>query len=171
MCWTTIRKDLSQPKKVTDKNGLEVFKICKKSYYNDDILPYFYDKMKPYKKGCEYFTIMDDIKAISICRTFNPFVEYQINNGFHSYSKGCTTCFKIDNDYSHLYVYSKDRQPLEHYDIYNNILYRVVCIIPYGATYYENWYGEIVSDKLIPMKFTKISTTLSRKLKKSLISN
>lgn len=40
---------------------------------------------------------------------------------------------------------------------YIDNLYKMDCVIPKGSTYYENVRGEIVSEALIPIKFTLIT--------------
>ena len=150
MCWNGY----SNQKRVAEKD-IETFKVVFRSnkgkYY-----PYFQTNKMVYEKDACYKT--------NLTKEKNRDGSITIHSGFHSYSiantiirKNTSWCIKRFS------VFTKDDMYLESYiDNGTNFEYNlgggvtlnarpyfVRCIIPKGATYYENAQGEIVSNKII----------------------
>lgn len=138
MCW--IGKD----KKQIAEKDIAVFKIVRKSRTNK-FLSYYYSKHWILKSKQE----SEILKHPS---NYEDFIEIHI--GLHSYDSSIVKIvkdflmFKIDSYFSFV--------PLDSF-FYTEKAYKMDCVIPKGSTYYENVRGEIVSEALIPIKFTLIT--------------
>ena len=103
---------------------------------------------KSYEVGQVYKTVIKPIYNNIEC-----LYRTRIENGFHSYDRSKT---EIKDDSISWHINVKNREDIS-IDIlwYSNSLlkYRnivaVECIIPKGSKYYENDFGEIVSDQII----------------------
>lgn len=133
MCWNTKKPAVL---KMAEKDRA-VFKVVEQI---DEKLLSNYRKF-PYEIGKLYETRIGDRKA--------AFGRLRIEEGFHSYSNKC----KWEPLYAFpdtVYRVAFGNLSLAIFDlsvIHKHV--RVSCIIPKGSLYYENEYGEIVSDKII----------------------
>ena len=145
MCWIGTLES----KKIADKDI-----YCKKiiayhpteSYYYPFYVPY--GNIKRQKVGDTYTS---EIAIKNITRQVDKLQHCEIHNGLHCYNWNIRIePFRCD-DGSHIMVTLNN---------YNSTIYYwhepqikrfpvlVHCMIPKGATYYENEYGEIVTDTL-----------------------
>lgn len=150
MCWKTKHKELTEPKTAT--KPLKTFKVCKEypHPFNPDKVTSFYFN-KEYKKD-ESYTLNGDIQVFY--DDFQWSEKYRIDYGFHSYDPDK---IRTEKDGGTLVFYTtKDDYTLDVYALGSNILYRVECTVPKGSVYYENEYGEIVSDKIRIDSITEI---------------
>ena len=130
MCWISKTPAIL---KIASED-IKVFKIIEK-FENNIISAY---KGFRYKIGQLYET------EIRLTETFSSAF---IQQGFHSYSNEC----RLERDCTYL------EQPAfrimfkgSRLDGFSKVsYYKVNCIIPKGSQYYENEFGEIVSNKII----------------------
>ena len=141
MCWQTFSKKYTI-KKIA-KEDIKVFKII-----TTDNTPY-------YQSGITY-----EVDKVCPNVTINVIefaygTEFRINKGYHSYSK--KKCYLDDEVFSLLsggkgqWIRKKaDNTTLTYYtyDKYPNYK-KENFIIPKGTTYYENEWGEIVSETIM----------------------
>ena len=133
MCWNTKNPAVL---KMAEKDRA-VFKVVEQ--IDGKLLSYF--KSFPYEIGKLYETKIGDRKVICgrLC----------IEKGFHSYSNKCKwePLYQII-DTMHKVTFGNHSLAIFDFSvIYKHV--RVSCIIPKGSLYYENEYGEIVSNKII----------------------
>lgn len=149
MCWATV--DIGRTIGRVAKNDIEMYKVMVMKPLEDEELFYSAYHDFPYKKGDLYKlgsqTEIDMLREESI--TF-----YRIFKGFHSYNSQSTfLCKEHNNIGESLAVYSIDKGKVESYiendGITPRILKKVRCVIPKGSVYFENEFGEIVSNKII----------------------
>lgn len=143
MCW--IGKD----KKQIAEKDIAVFKIVRESKNplekGETFLSYYYPK---YWRCNE----RQELKIIKRSRDYEDLIEIHI--GLHSYD---SSMIKIVKDFIIFKINSYiSPVPLDSFSYIDN-LYKMECVIPKGSTYYENVRGEIVSEALIPIKFTLIT--------------
>lgn len=134
MCWTTKFKSCAEMR--TAEEDIEVFKIAIDN--RERIVSYFY--YKEYNVGKTYKMDFNEKPFfVSASKLFN------IDSGFHSYSTKCRINLNVyDNGYIlDIIFYGTLLQSYSHVG-----LVKLNCIIPKGSHYYENEYGEIVSDSL-----------------------
>ena len=144
MCWTA--KELN--KCVSDGN-VYIFKVCK--IIDGKICGFYYQEFK-YTLYKKYTTQIFFQKNFGYNR-LNGFSwqEFYGYNGFHSYSKtnrkiaACAACLDC------LGVYYND--DIQRFDVYNGHYNKDFVIVegylPKGTIYYENEYGEIISDSIV----------------------
>ena len=114
---------------------IEVYKVLRKNSLGELYAPYIYGFN--YMLGKIYETTIEflDISERHI----------KIGKGFHSYSKECIST--LNTEWVGVASITGGTKLLGF--VISIRSYTVVkCIIPKGATYYENKYGEIVSNKL-----------------------
>jgi DNA-directed RNA polymerase subunit H (RpoH/RPB5) len=138
MCW--IGKDIKQ---IAEKD-ISVFKIVRKSRKNN-FLSYYYPK---------HWVLNEKQESEILKRQSNYENFVEIHTGLHSYD---SSMIRIVEDHIIFQIYSYiSSVPLDSF-LYTENLYKMDCVIPTGSTYYENERGEIVSNALIPTKFTLIT--------------
>jgi hypothetical protein len=132
MCWESH----SIPELKIASEDIPVFKVVKKdhsAYYQ----PFYY-----YSLNMVYTTNLGTpLGYIWMC-------QYQINEGFHSYSTEKCKVITLNGDSINTYIsvlYNNIR--LDHY--VNATVMK--CVIPKGAQYYLNNRGEYVSNKIKPI--------------------
>ena len=153
MCW----KGSTQQRKVADKD-IEVYKVMYK--YQDKYLPYYKYSEFHYEPGTLY---TQELIPLSISFYSPDLCDIKI--GFHSYSHKSTipmitnsNCIRISTPRGTLIAEYRGYSS-ETMDIYptwycgkievNREIHIVMCVIPQGATYYENGQGEIVSNRIV----------------------
>lgn len=149
MCWFTY--DKGRTIGIVAKNDIEVYKVMVMKPLEDEELFYSAYRDFPYKKGVLY-KLGSQIK-INILEE-DSITYYRIFRGFHSYNSQSTLlCKEHDNIMESLAVYSINKEKVDSYlendGITSRILKKVLCVIPKGSVYFENEFGEIVSDKII----------------------
>lgn len=155
MCWFAYNEETGYKRTLIAKRDIEVFKICQNEH--GYVLPYFKkdsgvvygeiginDEFRPSLDVFESemtFTIAFNARACDIA--------------LHSYlAKKCKVVDERD-----LYIVCCD---LPENKVYENELYkkydtiRLNCVIPKGAKYRINKYGECVSNKLVVKSFEYI---------------
>ena len=150
MCWTTFKSIEIIPKTVEKKEGKKVFKLAAFNKENNVIRSYFIPKLTFYYKVGK--TNEEEIGMVEKGVTNNNAykLQYSINKGLHSYSKEKCRC---EETYTkNVAVYTKEQHGMLGYYVshprrYGHLVL-LECTIPYGAKYYENSEGEIVSNKL-----------------------
>lgn len=146
MCW------LSKVEKIPRTAGedIPVYKVM--------WLPYEEGKFYSYYNEMEY-----EVRKVYSMEDFKPenaeFILFgysmRIDEGFHSYNKDKTKiydrlfCWEIQGSTECFPMYSRDIILTPPTDCKYKDIVAVKCIIPKGSTYYENEYGEIVSDKIM----------------------
>lgn len=134
MCWTGNNKSNIA------KEDITCYKILKRIESRSGLTSEYYDFV--YKFGTLYETKM---MAIGSPFYFNII---EINEGFHSYDKNVVVGFNQFKEYSRVNVFSGSK--LFSHDFSGACKPVLVeCTIPNGSIYYENKYGEIVSNKII----------------------
>lgn len=138
MCWYGTL----ELKQIAEKN-IHCKKIIaynpKENYY----FPYYvrHGKIRKYEFGKTYTS--------DIAITNNTQHHCCIHNGLHCYSNDLRHVFKTINESSIVITDNYGGNNYFGYDkLTNRLPVLVHCVIPKGATYYENKYGEIVTDKL-----------------------
>ena len=143
MCWIglTINKKIAT-KDIKCKKIIVYVKNGRYSCY----APYYFTTDMIYEIGKGY--------SRNICaKPLNDFSTYtRITNGLHSYSEECTAILRMDGGIiiktktTEKVVFTKVHSECSSSGYMEPVL--VECTIPKGSTYYENKYGEIVSDRL-----------------------
>lgn len=136
MCWRAFKKR-DKRVRVADED-ITVFKVVRKV---EDGLYLSYYKDYPYYLGRAY-----EMKGLSHKEIDG---NMRIEEGFHSYSsKECYICIPYNN-FGQIYILKQKTWELSavYDDIYDLCI--IECTIPKGSKYYRNYYGEIVSDKII----------------------
>ena len=149
MCWKTNNLNYSKKHTVTENNGMKVIKFC--HYDNDD------NKIKPFyyrNRGIEYKVGVAQRSPLIIRETSCFFGRYwSVDYGIHSFdAKLVSINFSNGNPNDVVSVHRDNLYTLPYLDSYGVSQHTValICTIPYGATYFENEYGEVVSDMIIP---------------------
>ena len=144
MCWTTYNKDYTV-KKIAEKD-IEVFKII-----HDDNTPYFQEGIT-YEVGKICPTVkIDVIERICNEGVADNIASFRIFEGYHSYSK--ENCYLEEHEwvkYCTRLVRRKSDNAVTicYYGKLDGEYKLADFIIPKGTTYYENEYGEIVSETI-----------------------
>jgi len=127
MCWVskTLKKRIATKDIKTFKVG-DVIDDQLKSYYQD----FFYDFNLLYSTNVEPDYI-------------HPYFHY-ILNGFHSYN--FKKCKYFKDKFTNMLSVKSSRIVIDKYYSSASV---VECIVPKGTEYYENEYGEIVSNQII----------------------
>jgi len=161
MCWFGY---------ITDRHVVkEDMKVFKMLYREEDSWKNFdKDFVRTYKPpfygGIYKLGEMREVNGLGIFPTPNLYdyseyekpKKYKIEEGLHCYSlEKCKRTW----DALHVKIINKSNlfakeiilqtYPREGYNI---IVKTVLCIIPKGTVYWENQYGEIVTEKLVPIK-------------------
>lgn len=149
MCWTTF--DIRRTVGRVAKNDIEVYKVMVMKPLEDEELFYSAYRDFPYKKG-DLYKLGSKIKIEMLIE--ESITYYRIFKGFHSYNSQSTfLCKEHNNRRESLAVYSINKEKVDSYiendGITPRILKKVRCIIPKGSVYFENEFGEIVSNKII----------------------
>jgi len=133
MCFIGI-KPLGNISNIAEE-PIEVYKVLRKDSLGELYAPYMcgfsYMLGKIYETTIEFLDISEGY--------------IKIENGFHSYSKECIST--LTTEWVGVSSITGGRRLLGFKIGFSNYIV-MKCIIPKGATYYENKYGEIVSDKL-----------------------
>lgn len=132
MCWISNNK----PERLIAKECITVYKVVQ-IYPDGKILSYFNDF--PYKLGGIYNTV---ITVKHLKDGYNDF--YFVEEGFHSYNYH----LKIGLDPFLNMPIAYDESNARYYGVG---IYGMLCIIPKGAEYYVNEYGDIVSTSIKPI--------------------
>lgn len=146
MCWQTRYKTKL---KVAEDN-IPVTKIVRVS---SNIIQAYYVPEFIYSIGVVYHSKLD-----------SPYLygrSWRVQKGFHSYKPSCTIelykAFCSDDWYCALVVKNLISVISDNYGpLYRDDLGIMSCVIPKGSKYYENEYGEIVSDTIKPIYCYKI---------------
>lgn len=161
MCWTGKLKD-----RHTADRDIPVYKIIRRSgavytaYYN-----YFiYAVGKTYNLADEYCQLLPTLHPTIDSRNKD---RCRIDIGFHCYSienTNMTVRLNKGGETHRVAVFANDLTTyLDGYNEYwtnpNHELYLMVCTIPKGAEYYENVYGEIVSESISVKDIISFSNT------------
>lgn len=137
MCWIGNLKSVA---KIAEKD-IKVYKIVTIIDHN------LYSVFKNYK----YRLGVEEKASLSISRLH----KLMITHGLHSYSEDCKihdTCTEVNvivknTDCMTCCMYTK---------VSTYTLCKLECVIPKGAVYYCNKNGEMVSDRLLPIKVAEI---------------
>jgi hypothetical protein len=132
MCWISNNK----PERLVAKEDITVYKVVQ-MYPDGNILSYFNDF--PYKLREIYNTV---ITVKHLKDSYNDF--YFVEEGFHSYN------YQLEigiDPYRNIPV-ADDKCGGEYYGVG---IYGMLCVIPKGAEYYVNEYGDIVSTSIKPI--------------------
>lgn len=176
MCWIQYTKNGEQLQKIEATEDIHVFKVALVKR-NGDVIPYYImGSAMRYKEGQTFQSDLDEPDCRPYSHAVDKLSYYVINLGLHSYStKKCMAkvgnMFKfsdpiVDSTVNRIRVYTiKDGALLNGFTLkcYNNEKLAIMdCSIPKGAFYYENNFGEIVSDTIRIDKITVIedNTTL-----------
>ena len=160
MCWKSYKTFDAVPKTVKDKKGKKVFKFAVLNKDSRVIRSYFMPKDTfCYKVG---ETTEEEIGKVEDYGCYNS-KNYSISEGLYSYDK--EKCYAKTTYTKNMAVYTFKGVMLGYYASHPRRCRHLVlleCTIPYGATYYENEYGEIVSnklkvDKMIDLAWEKIA--------------
>lgn len=152
MCWTFYDLSDKSPQKLRAAKDIRVFKIA---FVDEDntVVPYYYsDTSLVYEEGKTYHSPLDE-PIYQLLNKKDPSPYYIINHGLHSYNaEKCKSVIKktivvIDNTGNFLGSFNTVH-------ILNGKLAIMDCSIPKGSAYYENEYGELVSDALRIDKMT-----------------
>jgi len=131
MCWTSVKI----PKLKVAKYNIPVFKVMSLTS-KADTLSSIYMGFN-YEIGKEYTSTIGEVFGSPV---------YCIDEGFHSYSLGCTVSAigKLTMVFASKTVHQLD--------VYGSETILVKCIIPKGSSYYLNENGEYVSNKIKLLK-------------------
>jgi hypothetical protein len=129
MCWISKNK----PERLVAKEDITVYKVVQ-IYPDGKILSYFNDF--PYKLGEIYNTV---ITVKHLKDGYNDF--YFVEQGFHSYNYH----LKIGLDPFLNMPIAYDESSVRYY---GSGIFGMLCVIPKGAEYYVNEYGDIVSTSI-----------------------
>jgi len=142
MCWIG---NINNKKTVeTASDNLIVYKILAKNIDGKYVAPYM---RKIYEVG-EMYTI-----SSLILEGKTPCGYCKISEGFHSFSKECIVRYGSSIEH---HVYTKNGRFNKTIECrLSDLAVIAECVIPIGATYYENEKGEIVSDTIIITKICK----------------
>jgi hypothetical protein len=132
MCWISNNK----PERLIAKECITVYKVVQ-IYPDGKILSYFNDF--PYKLGEIYKTV---ITVKHLKDGYNDF--YFVEEGFHSYNYQ----LEIGLDPFLQTPIAYDKSSARYYGVG---IYGMLCVIPKGAEYYVNEYGDIVSASIKPI--------------------
>ena len=154
MCWVGNLTDI----KVAD-NDITVYKILmkKKQGINCDASARY---LSPFMFAPYSFYVVEHKKLIKPVPSYANSTTYTISEGLHCYSENVFV--KSYGEENGLSVYSKaenvkGHRPVESYiSSANRFPVVIKCIIPEGSTYYENMYGEIVTQRLIIKEEVKL---------------
>lgn len=135
MCWYSKEKKAAQ----IAREDILVYKIMLQNPDTGRLKSLYYG-MK-YEVGKVYWT---DVSPISIDSPL--YLEMKIDKGFHSYSMDKTMATK---DKYQIVIYNMENNGIVDSISFSDKLVIVKCIIPKGSKYYENDFGEIVSDRII----------------------
>lgn len=156
MCWFAYNEEIGYKRTLVAKRDIEVFKICTNEHGN--ILPYF-------KKGSgviygkigvndEFRPSLDVFESEM---TFTVFYNARACDvALHSYlAEKC----KVVNERAVYFVccYLSKNKVRENEVYQKHSTIRLNCVIPKGAKYRINKYGECVSNKLVVKSFEYIS--------------
>lgn len=137
MCWITLHKERAIPK-IADKD-IKTFKVSLRKD-NGTVVPYYFNDIETYAE-CDKKT-QDPLK---ICFTGK---YWTIETGYHSYSK---ELWYATRGIVCIFAHCKTGcgKMMSYYpDTPKDKLVLIECTIPEGCTYYENEFGEIVSDTI-----------------------
>lgn len=125
MCWTT---EIGRPVSHKARKDIICYKIVPTP--NSEVV---YSKIFhfEYHFGKLYKTDLGNVIQ-------HPYY-YSIDEGFHSYKK-------LPILWRNMYITAKSG----FYNIYRHVI--IECVIPIGSTYYENEFGELVSNQIKIMK-------------------
>jgi len=137
MCWQALN-NRDKRERVSDED-ITVFKVMRKikdGMYSSYFMEYPYSLGKIYEmNGLESHEGEDGYMTIE--------------KGFHSYSSKECYIYLPYNSHGQIYIQKQRTWELSavYDDTYNVCI--IECTIPKGSKYYRNYYGEIVSDKII----------------------
>lgn len=151
MCWKTKKLELATAK--TANKPIRTFKVCRKT--EDENFSVSYYRTCLYEVGKTYSVDMETPETYDCLR-------YGVHNGFHSYNPDKVSV-RATHDYNEfnipsdlplfnldlIEIFSENGIRLDYFCVIKESLTRMECTIPEGATYYENEYGEIVSDAIV----------------------
>ena len=134
MCWTGKLSD----KKIAE-DDISVYKILSKNIDWELVAPYQRTKYNLHK-----LYSVSEFGMRGVCFTHN---EIEIREGFHSFNSNC----KVWGASTVTAIVSAKGvgMDLEISGRISDLLLPAKCIIPKGSEYYENDFGEIVSNKII----------------------
>ena len=150
MCWKTNKLELATAK--TANKPIKAFKVCRKT--EDENISASYYRTCLYEVNETYGVDME------IPETNDCFL-YGVHKGIHSYNPD-NVIIRVTHDYSAynipsdltLYyldlieIFSENNIRLDYFVTIKESLTRMECTIPEGATYYENEFGELVSNTI-----------------------
>ena len=158
MCWFGYITD-----RHVAKEDMKVFKMLYrepdsfKNFDKDFVRTY----KPPYYTGAYKLGEMREVNGLGIFPTPKPYdwywseceklKKYKIEEGLHCYSLDKCKCV-WDAPYGRIINGMKGM--IQHYprEDFKGVLRKVLCVIPKGTVYWENQYGEIVTEKLIPIE-------------------
>lgn len=135
MCWYSKKKKAAQ----IAVEDILVYKVMYRKPDNGGFRSLY--RRMDYELEKIYWT---DVSPISID---SPLYSMMIKEGFHSYSIDKTKAIK-NNESQTLTVIYKNGEFVDSTFFSVNLVI-AECIIPAGSKYYENDFGEIVSDRII----------------------
>jgi hypothetical protein len=163
MCWSTRIKKYASQKDATE--DIKTFKVVTKDNYGHYI-PYYYGIDFSYEVGRTHrHTKPIHIDIVDYSSGLDEQNEiYEINEGLHSYNCDKVKLiwhphicqFAVESKYQWTY-YTADSY------LFSTDLYKMNCIIPAGTTYYENEYGEIVSNVLKVLSIDELMASATNK--------
>ena len=149
-----------QPK-VADQD-IPVFKVVRKDEQGR-YTPYYYSNDYEYREGLHKmdFDIHADCVEDTDANGKRCVLFYEIHKGFHSYNAEKVELQDNFTDWGAESIeYVKLLDWYQKKSLYTDLC-KMNCFIPKGATYYENKYGEIVSNMLNVLSFDVLSLRLT----------
>lgn len=137
MCWITLHKERAIPK-IADKD-VKTFKVGLRKN-NGTVVPYYFKDIETYTDG--------DKKTQDPLKIGFTGKYWTIETGYHSYSK---ELWYTTRGIVCIFAHCKAGcgKMMSYYpDTPKDTLVLIECTVPEGCTYYENEFGEIVSDTI-----------------------
>ena len=144
MHWTTNIEENLKPKKA--EKDIDTFKICRMNSFAKEAYPFHYPFQESFKKGILYGVDVNAVNPVGNC----------IYSGYKTYSASKDKYVMVDD--AKLCVMN-GTSVISYYGCRNTPPMSTIvmkCIVPKGATYYENEYGEIVSNQIKVASFLKV---------------
>lgn len=144
MHWTSRISENLKPKKA--EGDIRTFKVCRLNTTYKEAYPYHYPFVSSFKTGRQYGMEADAISVVdnSIYKGYKTFNE---EKDIYVMSAAANKVCVIERDTS---------TPINYYSCSSRppmVTTIMKCVVPKGAIYYENEYGEIVSNQIKVLSF------------------
>lgn len=142
MCWEAKKKEYLV--KHIAEEDIPTFKIVKGTGGHKFLPIYFpnvYYVIGVVQQSLKELTVLDGTWAYAGSGV--------INEGFHSYKENY-----IATEFSGLAIWVMSKSYALDHIVRDGEYYKLSCVIPKGATYYENEHGEFVSNAILPVDAT-----------------